>query len=89
MYVYKTTNLINGKIYVGASTKDIELSKNYLGSGNVMIKALQKYGSRNFKKDILISGIQSLKVLADAETSFINKYKSSVEFGNYNIMSHS
>jgi hypothetical protein len=43
-YIYKTTNLINGKIYIGKrSHKNPEKDK-YLGSGNVLKQAISKYG---------------------------------------------
>ena len=49
-YIYKTTNLINGKIYVGKSSKDDD---SYLGSGIIIREAIQKYGSQNFEREIL------------------------------------
>jgi len=38
MYIYKTTNLINGKIYVGQTTIE---DPNYLGSGLLIMKAIK------------------------------------------------
>lgn len=50
--LYKTTNLINNKIYIGVhSTNDI--NDNYLGSGLNIIRAIKKYGVSNFKREIL------------------------------------
>ena len=48
MIVYKTTNLINGKIYVGKYEGNRE---NYLGSGYILKKAIKKYGRENFKRE--------------------------------------
>jgi len=44
--IYKTTNAINGKIYIGSH----KLSKDdkYLGSGTILHKAIEKYGEENF-----------------------------------------
>jgi hypothetical protein len=45
MIIYKTTNIINGKYYVG---KDINNSESYLGSGVLLKRAIKKYGKENF-----------------------------------------
>lgn len=51
--VYKVTNKINGKIYIGVhKTKNI--NDNYLGSGVAITRAVNKYGYDNFKKVIII-----------------------------------
>ena len=54
-FVYLTTNLVNGKVYVGQYTfkKEKWLNATYLGSGTVFEQALKKYGSKNFKRKIL------------------------------------
>jgi group I intron endonuclease len=52
-FVYVTTNLINGKCYVGDHTTNM-LNDGYLGSGRPYFKsALKKYGKENFKREIL------------------------------------
>lgn len=50
MIVYMTTNLINGKKYIGCDTKN---NPKYLGSGKALLRAIKKYGKYNFKKEIL------------------------------------
>jgi len=48
--IYKTTNTINGKYYIGVhnNTKDT-----YLGSGRALLKAIKEYGRENFVRETL------------------------------------
>lgn len=53
MYIlYKTTNLINGKIYVGIHNGS---NRHYLGSGKLLKLAIEKYGRKNFKRETLLT----------------------------------
>ena len=51
-FLYKTTNTVNGKIYIG-----IHQTKNrddtYIGSGKLLLAAIKKYGRKVFVKEIL------------------------------------
>lgn len=42
MYIYKTTNLINGKFYIGLSRGTVNETKTYLGSSVSLKKAIKK-----------------------------------------------
>jgi group I intron endonuclease len=50
--IYKTTNTINGKFYIGKQSCK-NLYNNYLGSGFLLKRAIEKYGKQSFKKEIL------------------------------------
>lgn len=50
--VYKTTNLVNGKIYIGQH-QTYDPNDNYLGSGRELRVDIQKFGRENFKREIL------------------------------------
>lgn len=49
-FVYITTNLINGKKYLG---KHNGKNTRYLGSGKLLTDAIKKYGKENFKLEVV------------------------------------
>ena len=51
--VYQTTNLINGRYYVGRHQSK-EPNDKYIGSGMLLKLAIEKYGNENFKKVVLV-----------------------------------
>jgi group I intron endonuclease len=51
-FIYITSNLINGKRYVGLCSMKKKNWENYLGSGKILIKAIKKYGVESFSRKI-------------------------------------
>ena len=81
MIIYKTTNLINGKIYIG---KDKINKDRYFGSGTILKNAIKKYKKKNFKKEIL-EHCDNEDHLNEREKYWIKKLKSQDRNIGYNI----
>ena len=85
MVIYKTTNLVNGKQYIGKSVRN---RPSYLGSGSVLKKAIRKYGKENFVKEI-IEECSSTEELKEREEYWLNHYDSARNPMFYNTHNHS
>jgi len=81
MIIYKTTNIINYKIYIG---KDERNDKSYLGSGLILKKAIKKYGINSFFKET-IDTAQTKEELIEKEKFWIKYYDSTNKNIGYNI----
>jgi len=79
--VYKTTNKINQKIYIGvhATTNP---NDNYLGSGIALKSSIKKYGKDKFKKEILFEYDNQEEAYLK-ETEIVNE--DFIKENNYNI----
>jgi group I intron endonuclease len=81
MVIYKTTNIVNGKFYIGQDSKN---NPSYLGSGVLLSKAIKKYGKENFIKEI-IEVCSTKKELNEREKYWINRLESIDNSIGYNI----
>ena len=85
--IYKITNLINGKVYIGQS---IHIERRWMehcnpSSSSVISKAIQKYGKENFNFEVLKEfSIQDSDKLDEYEDYYIHYYNSLVPYG-YNV----
>lgn len=80
--IYKTTCLINGKIYIGQT---IRLNnKNYLGSGTSLTLAIKTYGKENFIRETLMECYNQIE-LDEWEDLLIWEYNSRDRNIGYNI----
>lgn len=82
-YIYLTTNLINGKKYIGMH-KSSEFDPKYKGSGKILLEAIRKYGEENFKVEILET-YETAESLHIAEQDFIEKFDACNSKDYYNI----
>ena len=86
-YVYKHTNLANGKVYVGVTRQ--KPSRRWHGGNGyrdqpLFWNAIQKYGWESFSHEILQQGL-SQEDAYRLEQDYIRKYKSSEREYGYNI----
>jgi group I intron endonuclease len=81
MFIYKTTNKINGKIYIGKLVRE---SKVYLGSGKILKLSLEKYGRDNFTREI-IEYCDCKTQLIEREKFWIKHYNSTDRNIGYNL----
>ena len=79
--IYCTTNIVNGKKYIG---KDKFNNPNYLGSGKILKSSIKKYGRENFKKQIL-QDCNSLNDLNKSEKYWIEYFGAQKSPLFYNI----
>ena len=83
-YIYKTTNKLNGKIYIGQK-KSKTFVETYYGSGTIINRAIKKYGKENFEV-VIIEWCETREELCEKEIHHIAKEKSLYGFGiGYNI----
>ena len=82
-FVYITTNLINGKKYIGQRMFR-KRWKNYLGSGTIFKRAINKYGKENFSREI-IAIAYSKDELNLMEIEFINNHDAIDSLDYYNL----
>lgn len=81
-YVYLTTNLINGKTYVGQHHAGF-FDTRYKGSGKIITQSLKKHGRKNFKVELL-EWCDNQESLDNKEIEYIAKYRAKGK-AEYNI----
>lgn len=69
--IYKVTNQINGKVYIGKHQTE-NLDDSYLGSGKNLRRAIEKHGRSNFKKEILFT-LASEQEMNDKEAELVDE----------------
>ena len=77
--IYITTNLTNGKKYIGSHLTS-NINDSYLGSGVILKKAIEKYGKSNFQREIIaqLDNINDMKELEEYYINYYNAYDSNL-----------
>ena len=90
MIIYKATNLINNKTYIGQTVLDLntrrrqhENSYKYK-SCYAFSRAIKKYGKENFKWEV-IDTATTIEELNEKESYYIEFYKSLTSQNGYNL----
>ena len=82
--VYKITNLVNGKIYIGCHVTE-NINDSYMGSGKAIQDAILKYGKDSFRKEIL-QCFDSPEKAYEMESILVNEnFVASKETYNYKV----
>lgn len=82
-YIYKTTNLLDKKIYIGQHKGKI-FDPSYYGSGSWFRAVLRKYGKENFNCEI-VEECESLELLNEREVYWIEHFQSRNPSIGYNL----
>lgn len=83
-YIYLTTNLINGKRYIGLHQANTFEPHKYKGSGKLILEAFKKYGKENFTCELL-EECDTLDELNAAEKKWIAFYNAVESRDFYNV----
>lgn len=83
-FIYVTTNNVNNKKYVGLCSMKKPNWKSYLGSGKILKRAISKYGTENFTREI-IEYHDNIEDAIAAEKNFILQNECHLKEDWYNI----
>lgn len=83
-YVYLTTNTVNNKKYVGKHVSS-EFDPFYKGSGKLILRALNKYGTQNFNT-VVIEKCDTMEQLNECEIKWIKYYNAVKSKNFYNLI---
>lgn len=93
MYIiYKHTNILNNKSYIGLTSKTLEerfnehIKESTNGSSRSFHKAIRKYGVENFESTVLEDNLENYEIACEREKYFIDIHNTFYGYGNgYNM----
>lgn len=91
--IYKITNLINNKIYIGLTKyTNLERFKEHIKAMNqkgnenyYLYNTFRKYNIENFKSEVIIEGNYNIKLLSELEKHYIRLHNSNDRNIGYNL----
>ena len=90
MIIYKATNIINNKVYIGQTIHPLSVRKSQhersheYGYKTAFSNAIRKYGKENFIWEVIYE-TNSIEDLNEKESYYIKYYKSLVTENGYNL----
>ena len=90
MIIYKATNIINNKVYIGQTIHTLSVRKaqhersHEYGYKTAFSNAIRKYGKDNFRWEVIYE-TNSIEDLNEKESYYIKYYKSLVTENGYNL----
>lgn len=92
MLIYKITNTVNNKVYIGQTTRSLEeriedyrKDTRYRPNSRPIIRAMAKYGFSKFSFSILEDNIQTKEEMDQKERMYIQQFHSLTNENGYNI----
>ncbi len=92
MHIYKITNIINGKLYIGLTTQknpsrrfDRHVCNALAGVDTYFYNSIRRYGKSSFKFEVIYS-VNNMDDLNWAERYFIRLYQTTDKQYGYNIL---
>lgn len=82
--VYRITNNLNGRFYVGVHETD-DLDDGYMGSSDILYSAIRKYGKENFSREILFDFSSRAEMYAKETEMVDEKFLMQTDPAPYNV----
>lgn len=81
MIIYKATNIKNGKVYIGLTTKTLEHrrkihERDSKTKNTYFYRAMRKHGIESFRWEVLDDSAQTIEELEELERFYIKQYES-------------
>lgn len=83
-FIYISTNLINGKQYLGMCAYHRSNHSTYIGSGKALRRAIKKYGTESFSRETIAECATKMDMIT-AEIFYISQYNCVTDPMWYNI----